>query len=217
MASIISAGNATNGLAVSSDNTGILELKTGPGAGTTALTISTAQAATFASTVASAQGTLYPLTSGTAVAATSGTSIDFTGIPAWVKRITVMFSGVSTNGTSQVMIQIGDSGGVETTGYVGSTDNFNSSPNAGLYTGVGYEIEDVGAAANVRNGNGVLTLIDASTNTWTFNSLLGFSNAATLAYSAGSKSLSATLDRVRITTVGGTNTFDAGTINILYE
>ena len=56
------------------------------------------------------------ITSGTAVASTSGTSIDFTGIPSWAKRITVMFNGVSTNGTSQQLIQIG-SGSVNATGY----------------------------------------------------------------------------------------------------
>ena len=61
---------------------------------------------------------LYPLVSGTAVASTSGTSIDFTSIPSWVKRITLMLAGVSTNGTSDPLIQLGDSGGIENTGYV---------------------------------------------------------------------------------------------------
>jgi len=54
------------------------------------------------------------IVSGTAVASTSGTSIDFTSIPSWVKRVTVMFAGVSTNGTGSYLIQIGDSGGIET-------------------------------------------------------------------------------------------------------
>jgi len=64
---------------------------------------------------------IYPLVSGTSQASTSGTSIDFTGIPSWVKRITVMFNGVSTNGTSNKQIQLGDSGGFETTGYLGAS------------------------------------------------------------------------------------------------
>lgn len=43
MATTITAGNATNGLAFSADNAGILELKTGTGAGTTAVTINASQ------------------------------------------------------------------------------------------------------------------------------------------------------------------------------
>lgn len=58
-----------------------------------------------------------PLTQGTSQASTSGTAIDFTGIPSWVKRITVMFSGVSTNGTSVPQIQVG-AGSVTTSGYL---------------------------------------------------------------------------------------------------
>jgi len=60
-------------------------------------------------------GAVLGITSGTAVASTSGTSIDFTGIPSWVKRITVMFDVVSTNGSAIILIQLGDSGGIETT------------------------------------------------------------------------------------------------------
>ncbi|MCE6993049.1 hypothetical protein, partial [Dyadobacter sp. CY323] len=59
------------------------------------------------------------LTSGTAVAATSGTSIPFNSIPAGIKRITINLADLSTSGSSLVMIQIGDSGGIETTGYKG--------------------------------------------------------------------------------------------------
>jgi hypothetical protein len=58
-------------------------------------------------------GAVLGITSGTAVASTSGTSIDFTSIPLWVKRITVMFAGVSTNGTSPFLVQLGDAGGIE--------------------------------------------------------------------------------------------------------
>lgn len=61
------------------------------------------------------------LTSGTAVATTSGTSIDFTGIPSWAKKITVMFSAVSTNGTSPIQVQIG-AGSVSNSGYVGTAE-----------------------------------------------------------------------------------------------
>jgi len=150
------------------------------------------------------------ITSGTAVTASS-TSVDFTSIPSWVKRITVVFSGVSTSGTSVIQVQLGDSGGVETTGYLNS-----SSTTGGTVTAItsGFAI-CTPAAASVVSGHCVLTLIDTA-NTWVQTSLVK-SSTTTMAYSAGDKATSAVLDRVRITTVNGTDTFDAGTINILYE
>jgi len=154
------------------------------------------------------------LVSGTAIATTSGTSHDFTGIPSWAKKISVMLSGVSTNGTSTVLIQIGDSGGIETTGYlchaaviqatvVGTTD----------YTS-GFGLSNDSAASYTLSGSYTLHLIDGTK--WV---LSGSARQATnrIAFSAGEKSLTGTLDRVRLTTVNGTDTFDAGSINIIYE
>jgi hypothetical protein len=156
------------------------------------------------------------LTSGTATAV-SGTSVDFTSIPSWVKRITLSFSGVSTSGTSNPLIQIGDSGGVEATGYLGAgTAGGNAaSPTVTNYT-TGFGLPG-SSASNVLHGAVVLTLIDASAFTWAASGTLSLSNAATYFMTSGSKSLSAALDRIRLTTVGGTDTFDAGTVNVLYE
>ena len=158
------------------------------------------------------------IVSGTAVASTSGTSIDFTGIPSWVKRVTVMFSGVSTNGTSLPQIQLGDSGGVETTGYTaGSSVVAPSSIATTSYT-TGFVIRTDALAAIVMDGFITVNLISSSTNTWAAGgTIYAPTPSAYLALVAGGKSLSATLDRVRITTVNGTDTFDAGSINILYE
>jgi|APGre2960657404_1045060.scaffolds.fasta_scaffold07243_8 hypothetical protein len=156
---------------------------------------------------------LYPLVSGTVVASTSGTSIDFTSIPSWVKRVTVMFSGVSTNGSSVIQIQIGTSGGFQTTGYLGSY-GYGQNPSANLTTGFGIYND---GATDVLHGSLTLNLLNSSTGIWTFNSLLGWSSRAYQLPGAGSKTLSGTLDRVRITTVNGTDTFDAGSINILWE
>ena len=157
------------------------------------------------------------LTSGTAVVSTSGTSIDFTGIPAWVKRVTISFNGVSTSGTSNPLFQIGDSGGVETSGYLGagSTIDTGVSPVVANYTtGFGAPL---GAATNVIHGSIVLSLINAATFLWAAAGTFGLSSTTTMALTSGSKALTATLDRVRITTVAGVDTFDAGSINILYE
>lgn len=158
------------------------------------------------------------LNSGTEQASTSGTSIDFTSIPSWAKRITVMFSGVSTNGTSLPMIQIGDSGGVETTGYTaGSSLLQSASINTSNYT-TGFTIRTDALATTIMDGFITINLFSSSTNTWVAGGTVYTPTAgAYMAAVAGAKSLSATLDRVRITTVNGTDTFDAGSINILYE
>jgi hypothetical protein len=162
-------------------------------------------------------GTTGVITSSTAVASTSGTSIDFTGIPSWVKRITVMWSGVSTNGASQPQLQIG-AGSVSTSGYTcyqsfaGATNNCGG----GVITS-GFGIQS-GSAASLVHGTFVLTLLTG--NTWMCVANFGL-NASSVYYglfsSGTSPALGGALDRVRITTVNGTDTFDAGTINILYE
>jgi hypothetical protein len=153
------------------------------------------------------------ITSGTAVTA-SGTSVDFTGIPSWVKRITVIFNDVSTNGTSSVQVQIG-AGSVTTTGYlgysafVGATSGASSSSSGMLVY--------LGATDARRMGHMVFTNI--SGNIWVSSHSIGaFSSSANYSVvGGGNVTLSGTLDRVRITTVNGTDTFDAGSINILYE
>lgn len=157
------------------------------------------------------------ITSGTAVASTSGTSIDFTGIPTWVKRVTVMFNGVSTSGTSPILLQLGDSGGVETTSYVAVVTSIQTATASvsGGTTGFYLTTTLNMAAANNVQGSIILTLLGS--NTWTGIGSLARDGLTTMFYIAGSKALSDTLDRVRITTVGGTDTFDAGSINILYE
>ena len=155
------------------------------------------------------------ITSGTSQASTSGTSIDFTGIPSWVKRITIMFNGVSTGGTSIKQIQLGDSGGVETTGYLGTSVALIDAiaVNAAIIA-TGFGIRS-GLAADTLNGAVVIT--NLTNNTWVAQGALTDSSRGAGYLVGGAKALSATLDRVRITTVNGTDAFDAGSINILYE
>jgi hypothetical protein len=165
--------------------------------------------------MAGGAGRATAVVSGTAVASTSGTSIDFTSIPSWVKRITVMFSGVSTNGTSIIQVQLGDSGGVETTGYVAGTSSFGSSAFASTSFTTGFGIRTSNSAGSTYQGSLVLTVI--SGNTWVANGCMYENTNYFTAPFGGNKTLSDTLTQVRITTVNGTDTFDAGTINILYE
>jgi hypothetical protein len=152
------------------------------------------------------------LTSGTSVSA-SGTSVDFTSIPSWVKRITVMFSGVSTSGTSIVQVQLGDSGGIETSGY--STSAWSASINYLTTNATGIPVDATGNAATVRAA--VIPIVNVTGNIWVSSFVSASQGVSANCLSGGTKTLSATLDRIRITTVNGTNTFDAGTINILYE
>jgi hypothetical protein len=161
---------------------------------------------------------LYPLVAATAQASTSGTSIDFTGIPSWVRRITVMFSGVSTSGSSYTIIQLGDSGGVETTGYRGSLTSINAGGGGApeLITS-GFGVNRSGSASALLNGCVTINLLDATNKIWAAAGNISDSNVAFGNYTSGAKTLSDTLDRIRITTVNGTDTFDAGSINILYE
>jgi len=169
-------------------------------------TISTLTATTI-------QGTIK---SGTAVASTSGTSIDFTSIPSWVKRVTVMFNGVSTGGTSNYLLQIGTSSGVENTNYISSSGALVASSYGAGSSTAGFLLTGTGPeAAGLYSG--LLVVANITGNTWALSGNLGSASNSRTFVNAGSKALSGTLDRVRITTAGGTDTFDAGSINILYE
>jgi hypothetical protein len=153
------------------------------------------------------------ITSGTSVASTSGTSITFSSLPAWVKRITVMFNGVSTNGTSVVLVQIG-SGSTTITGYVGTaTTLVNASAVSVNSQTTGFPIPG-SSASDVRTGHAILTNI--SGNIWIQTAMVSNSTSAG-GFASSVVTLGGVLDRVVITTVNGTDTFDLGSINILYE
>ena len=157
---------------------------------------------------------------GTAVASTSGTSIDFTGIPSWAKRVTVLISGVSTSGTSSPIVQIGDSGGIETTSYLaaGSIHQMSQLNSITTFTN-GFPIAPTNAAWGATAVfQGAISIEKLTGNTWIARGMFYNSTATVQTYgSTGSKSLSDVLDRIRITTDGGTDTFDAGTINVSWE
>ena len=160
--------------------------------------------------------TVGVINSKTAVASTSGTSIDFTGIPSGVKRITVMFNGVSLTGTDALLIQLGDSGGIETTGYSSAVAFVGASTSGNSRTD-GYVITVSGNASNTYAG--AITIVNLSGNTWVANGGMIYESTTPTSFvmvSTGVKTLSAQLDRLSVTRTG-TNTFDAGTINILYE
>lgn len=152
--------------------------------------------------------------SGTSVSA-SGTAVNFTGIPSWVKKITVMLSGVSTNGTtSDIRFRIGTSGGVVSTGYANATTTMGASVVVTINTTDAFTVRNLGRGTDIANG--IVTLTNITGNTWVASGVFAASATTTSATTAGSIALGATLDRVQIT-MNGTDVFDAGTINILYE
>lgn len=171
----------------------------------TGTVITTADSGTVTPTMLS-----QPLTLATAQNTTSGTAIDFTGIPSWVRRITVMLNGVSTNGSSHVIFQLGTSSGLQTTGYAtGSTLGAGK-----VAPSNGFPIF-ANSAPDVRSGSMVFTVLTG--NTWTGSGLFRVNTSGDVAICAGVVALSNTLDRFRMTTEGGTDSFDAGSVNIMYE
>lgn len=151
---------------------------------------------------------------GTAVATTSGTSHDVTGIPSWANKITITFDGVSVSAASIPQIQLG-AGSIETTGYLGSAmDGLPAGTTAMLHS-TGFLLGSLGNAAYTRHGSIVLTRVTG--NTWAVSGVLGLSDTARGQAVGGTKALSGTLDRFRLTTVNGTDLFDAGQFNYDYE
>ena len=155
------------------------------------------------------------LTLGTAVATTSGASVVFTGIPAWARKINVLFNAVSTTGGSITQLQAGSTT-IQTTGYTSSasyiqglnTCNISTSITSGISTGSGIATNSL---------SGIITLFNISGNTWIANGILSIGQATGTIYTAGNFTLTGLLDRICLTTVNGTDTFDAGSINIMYE
>jgi hypothetical protein len=161
----------------------------------------------------SSTGAYGQVKSGTAVAASSGTAVLFTSIPSWVKRITVMFNEVSLSGTDSILVQLGDAGGLETTGYVASSTGTTGASGSTSSSTSGFIVAST-LASYINSGALVLTLMGS--NLW-IASGSGKLATNTSWFGGGSKTLSDTLTQLNIT-VTGANTFDgAGTVNILYE
>lgn len=188
-------------LVLTGDTSGQVTIAAPAVAGTNTLTLQAATATNAVNTLA------------TAVASTSGTSIDFTGLPSWIKRITVMFNGVSTSATSNLQIQIG-SGSFTATGYVAQASAVGGGTGTVSST-TGFILTQSTAATDATSGNIQINL--QTTNTYVSSGIVNKGGASAVCISAGVLALSGALDRVRITTVNGTDTFDAGSVNILYE
>lgn len=154
-------------------------------------------------------GTGSQLVNATTQNTTSGTAIDFTGIPSWVKRITVMFNGVSLSGIANYRIQLNG----ETTGYVSASTSMTTGV-ATITDTSGFPLYIASAAAVL---NGSVTITTLGNNVWTASGVMGSSTNTASATCGGAKTTSAAITSLRVTTSNGTDTFDAGSINLLFE
>lgn len=154
------------------------------------------------------------LITGTAVNAT-GTAIDLTGVPSWASRVTVMMNNVSTNGTSIPLVQLGTSSGFETSGYNSVGNTMNATALGSVAYTAGFGLKNLSAAAEAMFGTLVFSHMGG--NIWTLHGMGRISGGAFIFLAAGSKSLAGALTQIRITTVNGTDTYDSGTINIMWE
>lgn len=191
--------STSSGLVQTADTSGSLVLQSN---GTTQFTVDST-------------GAYGQLERGTAVASTSGTSVDFTALPSWVKRITIIFNQVSVSGTSSTLIQLGTgSTTYTTTGYVGGGAILSGSGVGGATFTNGFCFNNATAAASL---SGNITITNVSGNTWVASGNCGATSTIFMCLTGGTIALGAALTAVRITTVNGTDTFDNGSLNILYE
>jgi len=150
----------------------------------------------------------------TAIAAAGQTAFDFTGIPSWARRVTVVARGLSSTGTSPYTLRVGD-GAVVSTGYLGSVTTIASATPATTLPTTGCTLAPVVAATSVYRCRCVMENLTG--NTWVIAGNGGFSDVNTSVLFASEITLAGVLDRLRITTVGGADTFDAGAVNIAWE
>lgn len=212
-------------LSVPSSPDGTIKLARGNSGATTAdvLTVDASGnvTTTLANGIVTPSKLSQPMTLGTALAynwngLTTNTFFDFTGIPSWVKRITIIFNGLSTNSNNALQVKLGTLSGLESTGYVGTVSGLlPTSSNAQTMGTTGFDTYS-NAAAGLNIGQMVITTVGS--NVWIASYNISNSGATYLInVGNGNKTLTGTLDRVRITTVGGADTFDAGSVNIMYE
>lgn len=198
MSSKINASTSgVGGLVSTADNSGILELQSG---GNTKFTVSSE----------GAYGTLRM----EAAKAATGTAVDFTGIPAWVKKITVLFAGVSSNGTSSYVVRIGGASGISATSYEAGSTHFSSNAVGGEAHTTGFGIR-CNQAAILTSGN--MFICRMSDIVWTQSNVFGGSSTNFSVIGGGMKVLNEPLTQLRITTINGTDVFDAGYFSLILE
>jgi hypothetical protein len=151
----------------------------------------------------------------TAVASTSGTSISFTSLPNWIKKITVMLNGVSTNGANHYLIRLSTGGVFASSGYVSNMQTVQGGvATAGVQNTGGFVIYASSAAVVA---TGTYQFVNITGNGWVGTGVFAYEHAVSGGYGGGRVTLGGVLDGIRIITANGSDTFDAGSVNIIYE
>ena len=195
-------------IVISGDTSGAVTLAAPAVAGTNTLTL---QAATATNAVNKLETALAYNWNGL----TTNTSLDFTSLPSWIKKITVMFNGVSLSSTAQILVQLGDSGGIESTSYVSSSAQARDAlASIGGTSTAGFLIYQGSGGGN--NATGIMTICLISGTTWISSHSASNTAASSGISGGGTKTLSDTLTQIRITSTS-TDTFDAGSVNLLLE
>lgn len=194
---------------ISGDTSGAVTVSAPAVAGTNTLTLQAATATSAVNTLGTAVG--Y-------ASFTATTYNDFLSIPAWVKKITLVISGISASGTSNLLVQIGYQSPVTSTGYVsgGVAAQSAASGSAAVTSTAGF-LATAAISANTALQTGTVTIVSLGSNVWVASTVVAQTDGTRGNVGGGSVTLGGTLDRVRFTTVNGTDTFDAGSVNILYE
>jgi len=225
------AGNSITNIDLAADVTGTLPVANGGtgavthttnsvliGEGTSAISsvapgtsgnVLTSDGTDWASSAAAGGG---GFTSETVQTTTSGTTKTFSSLPSGLKIIHIMCNEISITTANTTYIRIGDSGGIETTGYIATTGRIQTSVLVASAT-IGF-IFGRNDAATLFSGIVTLTLIDSSANTWVA-SHSGKSSTTLAIAGGGVKSLSGELTQVQLFVDGGT--LDNGSINILHQ
>ena len=207
-----------SGNAATATSAGNLTGTTTANINTSALASGTANASTFLRgdrtwQAALTEGTVIKTFS--SVAVTGSFSVDFGALPSWVKKITLTVAGVSVNGSSSLLAQLGTSSGFTTSGYLGATSTHTG--NNALNHSTGFLLTISSVSASVWHGMWTFCKLGGNTNTWVARGALSLSNDQGLRHGSGSVALPGTLSQLRFTTVSGSEAFDAGTMSILYE
>lgn len=142
----------------------------------------------------------------------TGTSVDFTGIPSWVKRVTLMFNTISGSGNSQFLVKLGTSSGFVSTGY----NSYASTTNGSITTNTTGFLASASGHSSANTFLGQMTIVSFGGTAWSSSGIL-VQSSTNGGIVGGYVDLGGTLTQIRITTVNGTDIFDAGTINIMYE
>lgn len=211
--------SATNNFTVSTDANGGLILARGNQGATTQNIVTVASNGIVNFPVGSTvQGVSAQRLELRAPVLASNRTVDFTFIPDWAKRITVLFASISTNSTFPVIVQLGDSSGVKTTGYLGSYSFVSSGGgNEAAVLSSGFGLSFNSGAADIRHGTMTLVSLGTDGVSWVASATSALSNGASVGSGAGSVALTTRLTTVRVTTTGTTDAFDSGSLSILIE